>query len=282
MKSRFKVLSLATAVLFATSCSKDDNNDSIVDAGQQQTQQQEDVVVKEKCITVTGKATNQAGLSKFDIASPANDKRAISFSEKDEIHIVYTGEKEINVTGSFTNASTGEFSLTISFPAQREIEEEVVDENGNKVTQKKMVDNGFDYLDGAPLSLTIGNASDDAVQCFTSKEDMLKAIYETASTELSATKGDDGTYTLNSLGVIQFAPQVAIIENQKGGEIHIKDTDKNTKVALTEYAVVKIGTTIQFIETVPDGLGGSKEELIERNDGSVFFTVDKARYITLK
>ena len=87
MKSRFKVLSLATAVLFATSCSKDDSNDSIVDDVQQQ---QEENVVKERSITVTGKATSHEGLSKFWMGLGAG-VHYIFFDPGDEIIFLDNG-----------------------------------------------------------------------------------------------------------------------------------------------------------------------------------------------
>ena len=63
-----KVLPLAAAVLLATSCSKEDNNNEIVNNGQEKVEKQF------KTITVKGNAGKKQGISKISL----NDE-ALSF-----------------------------------------------------------------------------------------------------------------------------------------------------------------------------------------------------------
>lgn len=225
MKSRFKVLSLATAVLFATSCSKDDSNDSIVD----DVQQQEEVVVKERSVTVTGKATSQSGLSKLSIVpgEEGTNVHTVSFNDGDEIAF----DNGAGIHGSGKIGADGEsFTLDIKYPA----------ENGGKQTD-------LNYLNNESVTLCIGNKP-TGVEVYDNAKD---CIYEEAvvTFSVSAAPGVGGTtYNLNSLGEVKFAPMVAIIENESREDCTISVESVTKQFKNTQFAAVnkEVNVTIQY------------------------------------
>ncbi len=316
MKSRFKVLSLATAVLFATSCSKDDNNDSIVDAGQQQTQQQEDVVVKEKCITVTGKATSQSGLSKFAVKEEGG-KHKLSF----------TGDEKISGEGTYdlkTETTDGEGNTTTTTtPCKIHFEDAIINSEGAFTATVYYPDVITDptVISSTPIEMWIEAKdynAEDKVVILSSLDNVQKVIRETGSATLTVTSvsnsGNDEGNGSNGEGngngnntpsynfsfgedAIVFSPNVAILENKYGADgdvltIYYKtgkkqqdasgndtEEDEVKDVTFTKYqfAVVAVGTPIKVAHKYTND-EGEQEDVVTNKDRTDFEAVKEGYY----
>ena len=159
MKKVFlRILPLAAAVLLATSCSKDENNDNaVVNDGQ------ETVITKEKTVTVSGTASKKAGLSKISCADGTN----LTF---DGGEIISISGDEGNIHGDATLAADGSFTVELSYPADKE----------------------ESYLLGKNLTATIGTNPTDVKGSYGDIDAAAADIYEVSSNEVTITKsGND-------------------------------------------------------------------------------------------
>ena len=156
MKKVFlRILPLAAAVLLATSCSKDENNDNaVVNDGQ------ETVITKEKTVTVSGKASKKAGLSKISCTDGTN----LTF---DGGEIISISGDEGNIHGDATLAADGSFTVELSYPADKE-------ESYKSFTA------------------TIGTNPTDVKGSYGDIDAAAADIYEVSSNVVALTQGEDG------------------------------------------------------------------------------------------
>lgn len=153
-----KVLPLAAAVLLATSCSKEDNNNEIVNNGQEKVEKQF------KTITVKGNAGKKQGISKISLDEGTG---AISFEKDDEISFSGSG---VSGKGQFIN-DNGDFIADLTFTADAVVTD-------------------------VEISATIGTALTDAVVCGSWSE-IANYLYETSSAT-STLKETGGVYEFES------------------------------------------------------------------------------------
>lgn len=168
-----KVLPLAAAVLLATSCSKEDNNNEIVNNGQEKVEKQF------KTITVKGNAGKKQGISKIMFSFNTGE---IFFEENDEIS--FTGNDGVTGKGKFTD-NIGNFVAELSFP------------EGVEVTNVE-------------ISATIGTPLTDAVVCKSTGKEIGKYLYE-ISLANSTLEEVNGEYKFKD--PFTMVPQIAIIRN---------------------------------------------------------------------
>jgi len=154
-----KVLPLAAAVLLATSCSKEDNNNEIVNNGQEKVEKQF------KTITVKGNAGKKQGISKISLNEGTG---AISFVKDDEISFSGSG-----VSGK------GKF----------------IDGEGNFIADLTFTENAV--VTDVAISATIGTALTGAVVCET-WGDIANYLYETSSATSTLTETGEGEYVFAS------------------------------------------------------------------------------------
>ena len=150
-----KVLPLAAAVLLATSCSKEDNNNEIVNNGQEKVEKQF------KTITVKGNAGKKQGISKISLDEGTG---AISFEKNDEI--LFSGDG-VSGNGKFIN-NNGDFEAVLTF------------------TENAVVT-------GVEISATIGTALTGAVVCET-WEEVADYLYETSLESSTLKETGEGEY----------------------------------------------------------------------------------------
>ncbi len=154
-----KVLPLAAAVLLATSCSKEDNNNEIVNNGQEKVEKQF------KTITVKGNAGKKQGISKISLNEETG---AISFQKNDGISFSGIG---VSGTGKFIDDG-GNFIADLTFTADAEVTD-------------------------VEISATIGTALTGAVVCET-WGDIANYLYETSSATSKLTENGEGEYVFAS------------------------------------------------------------------------------------
>lgn len=150
-----KVLPLAAAVLLATSCSKEDNNNEIVNNGQEKVEKQF------KTITVKGNAGKKQGISKISFNEGTGK---ISFEVNDEISFSGSG---VSGKGKFIDGE-GNFIADLTFTANAVVTD-------------------------VAISATIGTALTGAVVCET-WGDIAKYLYETSSATSTLKEIGEGEY----------------------------------------------------------------------------------------
>ncbi len=187
MKKTFlRILPLAVAVLFATSCSKDENNDNNI-----VNDKQENVVVKEKTVSVSGSVNVKSGISKLSTSNGTD----ITFDGTEVIE--FSGD-EGKIHGSTTVASNGSFTVDLSYPATEELS----------------------YLNGKALTATIGTAPTD-VQVYSDFATALAAAYET-SNEVTLNVSEE---TVTFSGNVVMNINVAFVKNEKSEAISVSVND---------------------------------------------------------
>ncbi|MBQ3658310.1 MAG: hypothetical protein II956_15950 [Bacteroidales bacterium] len=234
MKKTFlRILPLAVAVLFATSCSKDENNDNnVVNNGQ------ENVVVKEKTVSVSGSVNVKSGISKLATSNGTD----ITF---DGTEVIDFSDEEGKIHGSTTVAANGSFTVNLSYPASEELS----------------------YLNGKALTATIGTAPTD-VQVYSDFATALAAAYE-ISNEVTLNVSEE---TVTFSGNVVMNINVAFVKNEKTAAINVQVGDNEAKsLAAGGVAIVPTGVkvtadgktknttvagaiyTIEAAASVPDG-----------------------------
>ena len=234
MKKTFlRILPLAVAVLFATSCSKDENNDNnVVNNGQ------ENVVVKEKTVSVSGSVNVKSGISKLATSNGTD----ITF---DGTEVIDFSDEEGKIHGSTTVAANGSFTVNLSYPASEELS----------------------YLNGKALTETIGTAPTD-VQVYSDFATALAAAYE-ISNEVTLNVSEE---TVTFSGNVVMNINVAFVKNEKTAAINVQVGDNEAKsLAAGGVAIVPTGVkvtadgktknttvagaiyTIEAAASVPDG-----------------------------
>lgn len=206
MKTNFvKILPLAAAVLLATSCSKEDNNNEIVNNGQEKVEKQF------KTITVKGNAGKKQGISKIMFSFNTGE---IFFEENDEIS--FTGNDGVTGKGKFTD-NIGNFVAELSFP------------EGVEVTNVE-------------ISATIGTPLTDAVVCKSTGKEIGKYLYE-ISLANSTLEEVNGEYKFKD--PFTMVPQIAIIRNmtEDNATFKIGEGTEQTLDA-NKTLVVMSGTTL--------------------------------------
>lgn len=200
-----KVLPLAAAVLLATSCSKEDNNNEIVNNGQEKVEKQF------KTITVKGNAGKKQGISKIMFSFNTGE---IFFEENDEIS--FTGNDGVTGKGKFTD-NIGNFVAELSFP------------EGVEVTNVE-------------ISATIGTPLTDAVVCKSTGKEIGKYLYE-ISLANSTLEEVNGEYKFKD--PFTMVPQIAIIRNmtEDNATFKIGEGTEQTLDA-NKTLVVMSGTTL--------------------------------------
>ena len=154
-----KVLPLAAAVLLATSCSKEDNNNEIVNNGQEKVEKQF------KTITVKGNAGKKQGISKISLNEGTG---AISFEKDDEISFTGNG---VSGKGQFIN-DNGDFIADLTFTADAGVTD-------------------------VEISATIGTALTGAEVCGSWSE-IANYLYETSSATSTLKEISAGEYEFES------------------------------------------------------------------------------------
>jgi len=154
-----KVLPLAAAVLLATSCSKEDNNNEIVNNGQEKVEKQF------KTITVKGNAGKKQGISKISLNEGTG---AISFEENDEISFSGNG---VSGKGKFID-DKGNFRADLTFTAEAVVTD-------------------------VEISATIGTALTGAEVCGSWSE-IANYLYETSSATSKLKEIGEGEYVFES------------------------------------------------------------------------------------
>lgn len=212
MKKTFiKILPLAAAVLFTTSCNKEDNNtnDNVVPG-------QEKVEKQYKTVTVTGKADKKQGISKFAYDSENN---RLIFAEGDKIS--FSGDNG-DITGEGTFISNdGYFTATLKYPA---------DENY--------------ALKEKEITATIGTRIENTYLIYNDMNAAVANIYETSSNALKLTDGQNEELTFD--GTFDLKSDYAFLQNGSGAQATFKIGNDETSYSLgeTEVLVVKGGTSV--------------------------------------
>ena len=212
MKKTFiKILPLAAAVLFTTSCNKEDNNtnDNVVPG-------QEKVEKQYKTVTVTGKADKKQGISKFAYESESN---RLIFAEGDKIS--FSGDNG-DITGEGTFISNdGYFTATLKYPA---------DENY--------------ALKEKEITATIGTRIENTYLIYDDMNAAVANIYETSSNALKLTDGQNEELTFD--GTFELKSDYAFLQNGSGAQATFKIGTDETSYSLgeTEVLVVKGGTSV--------------------------------------
>lgn len=212
MKKTFiKILPLAAAVLFTTSCNKEDNNtnDNVVPG-------QEKVEKQYKTVTVTGKADKKQGISKFAYDSESN---RLIFAEGDKIS--FSGDNgDITGEGTFTG-NGGDFTATLKYPA---------DENY--------------ALKEKEITATIGTRIENTYLIYNDMNAAVANIYETSSNALKLTDGQNEELTFD--GTFDLKSDYAFLQNGSGAQATFKIGNDETSYSLgeTEVLVVKGGTSV--------------------------------------
>lgn len=212
MKKTFiKILPLAAAVLFTTSCNKEDNNtnDNVVPG-------QEKVEKQYKTVTVTGKADKKQGISKFAYDSENN---RLIFAEGDKIS--FSGDNG-DITGEGTFISNdGYFTATLKYPA---------DENY--------------ALKEKEITATIGTRIENTYLIYNDMNAAVANIYETSSNALKLTDGENEELTFD--GTFDLKSDYAFLQNGSGDPATFKIGTDETSYSLgaTEVLVVKGGTSV--------------------------------------
>ena len=212
MKKTFiKILPLAAAVLFTTSCNKEDNNtnDNVVPG-------QEKVEKQYKTVTVTGKADKKQGISKFAYESESN---RLIFAEGDKIS--FSGDNgDITGEGTFTG-NGGYFTATLKYPA---------DENY--------------ALKEKEITATIGTRIENTYLIYDDMNAAVANIYETSSNALKLTDGQNEELTFD--GTFELKSDYAFLQNGSGAQATFKIGNDETSYSLdeTEVLVVKGGTSV--------------------------------------
>ena len=212
MKKTFiKILPLAAAVLFTTSCNKEDNNtnDNVVPG-------QEKVEKQYKTVTVTGKADKKQGISKFAYDSENN---RLIFAEGDKIS--FSGDNgDITGEGTFTG-NGGYFTATLKYPA---------DENY--------------ALKEKEITATIGTRIENTYLIYDNMNAAVANIYETSSNALKLTDGQNEELTFD--GTFDLKSDYAFLQNGSGAQATFKIGNDETSYSLdeTEVLVVKGGTSV--------------------------------------
>ena len=206
MKKTFlRILPLAVAVLLATSCSKDENNDNNIVNDKQET-----VVVKEKTVSVSGSVNVKSGISKL---STSNGKD-ITFDGTEVIE--FSGD-DGKIHGSTTVASNGSFTVDLSYPATEELS----------------------YLNGKSLTATIGTAPTD-VQVYSDFATALAAAYE-ISNEVTLNVSEE---TVTFSGNVVMNINVAFVKNEKTEAINVQ-VGENETVTLAAGGVAIVPTGVK-------------------------------------
>ena len=209
MKKVFlRILPLAAAVLLATSCSKDENNDNaVVNDGQ------ETVITKEKTVTVSGTASKKAGLSKISCADGTN----LTFDGGEIISISGDGG---NIHGNAELAADGSFTGELSYPADKE----------------------ESYLLGKSFTATIGTNPTDVKGSYGDIDAAAADIYEVSSNEVTLTQGEDG---LAFSEAFSMCVEVAFVENKKSNAISVKVGENDAvELAAGQICIVPAGATV--------------------------------------
>ena len=212
MKKTFiKILPLAAAVLFTTSCNKEDNNtnDNVVPG-------QEKVEKQYKTVTVTGKADKKQGISKFAYDSENN---RLIFAEGDKIS--FSGDNgDVTGEGTFTGEG-GYFTATLKYPA---------DENY--------------ALKEKEITATIGTRIENTYLIYDGMNAAVANIYETSSNALKLTDGQNEELTFD--GTFELQSDYAFLQNGSGAQATFKIGTDETSYSLgeTEVLVVKGGTSV--------------------------------------
>jgi hypothetical protein len=211
-----KVLPLAAAVLLATSCSKEDNNNEIVNNGQEKVEKQF------KTITVKGNAGKKQGISKISLdegtgaisfISLDEGTGAISFEENDDISFSGNG---VSGTGKFIDGA-GNFIADLTFTEDAEVTD-------------------------VAISATIGTALTGAVAC-ESWSEIANYLYETSSATSTLKETSAGVYEFKS--PFEMVPQIAILKNISGTEASYSIGEvTNQTLAAGSILVVMSGTTL--------------------------------------
>ena len=207
MKKTFlRILPLAVAVLFATSCSKDENNDNNI-----VNDTQENVVVKEKTVSVSGSVNVKSGISKLSTSNGTD----ITFDGTEVIE--FSGD-EGKIHGSTTVASNGSFTVDLSYPATEELS----------------------YLNGKALTATIGTAPTD-VHVYSDFATALAAAYET-SNEVTLNVSEE---TVTFSGNVVMNIEVAFVKNEKSEAINVSVNDgAPVSLAAGKICIVPSGVKI--------------------------------------
>jgi len=218
MKRNFvKVLPLAlAAILFATSCSKDENNDNVVPDNQEQ------VIGQEKTVSVKGSVNVKSGISKLACTDGTN----ITFDGGEEISFSGDGDK---IHGKTTVDEDGNFTVSLSYPASEELEY---------------------YLNGKVLTATIGTAPTNATGSYDDINAAVKDIYETGTTQIEVRamlnfSGSGISYDVSFLGNVEMGIEVAFVKNEKSEAINVSVNDgAPVSLAAGKICIVPSGVKI--------------------------------------
>ena len=209
MKKVFlRILPLAAAVLLATSCSKDENNDNaVVNDGQ------ETVITTEKTVTVSGTASKKAGLSKISCA----DGKNLTF---DGGEIISISGDDGNIHGNAELAADGSFTVELSYPADKE--------------ESYLLDKSF--------TATIGTNPTDVKGSYGDIDAAAADIYEVSSNVVALTQGEDG---LAFSEAFSMCVEVAFVENKKSNAISVKVGENDAvELAAGQICIVPAGATV--------------------------------------
>ena len=202
----FRVLPLAAAVLFATSCSKDENsvNDEPVN-----------VVTKEKTVTVTGTLSKKSNISKLSCADGEN----LTFDGNETLLFSGDGGKIHGSTTLNTEpGATVDFTVELSYPD----------------------DEGY-VLNGQTVTATIGTEPTGVTGSYENINAAAKAVYEVSDPVTINASGNDFSFS----GNIVMNVNVAFVKNEKSEAIDVSVND-GTPVSLTagQICIVPAGVKV--------------------------------------
>jgi hypothetical protein len=222
MKKVFlRILPLAAAVLLATSCSKDENNDNaVVNDGQ------ETVITKEKTVTVSGTASKKAGLSKISCENGTD----LTFDGGETIHI--KGDNG-QIHGDAILEANGSFTVELSYPAE---------ENLN-------------YLNGQTVTATIGTKPENATGEYADIDAAAEYVYEESNPAKTVTISvSDETCSFSA--AFEMGVEVAFVKNEKSEAINVSVND-GTPVPLAAGKICIVPTGVKI---TADGKGKSSTD----------------------
>ncbi|MBR4676798.1 MAG: hypothetical protein IKO99_02215 [Bacteroidales bacterium] len=182
----FRVLPLAAAVLFATSCSKDENSEN---------NEPVNVVKQEKTVTVTGTLSKKSDISKLSCANGVD----LTFDGNETLVFSGDGGKIHGETTLHTEAgATVDFTVELSYPA----------------------DASYD-LDGKTVTATIGTAPTGVTGSYENINAAAKDVYEVSEPVTISASGNDFNFSDN----IVMNVNVAFVKNEKSAAISVSVND---------------------------------------------------------
>ncbi len=190
MNRRFILVSMLAAAMFATSCSKDENNDKEINKPQ--------VEVQKTC-PITIKATNKSGISKVALGTINDDDKSYTFlfQAGETMTITSVGENPITYTLTINADGVGKNTATFS----GEINED-------------------DYGKTFTASITKNELSDAGVSgAYSSLEEAVNNHYKFVSSEFTLT--DETTITLQD----QYVYIGLYIQYLDGKTLKVNGTD---------------------------------------------------------